>query len=125
MKARSKLEWAFYDLKRRRAGCNDIKKEFESLGREFGCYGIEMGASHHEEAAHRIAQAHAKHAFGHLGREPAAPLPQMGKASFDSGSLGKPGSDAEVGTTPDVVQHMRQQGLVVLQVSVHYGDCRS
>ena len=109
--------------KRAARGRHDVEQDLEALRGELRRQLLEAVAPHHEEAAHRIAQA-SRRAGGARARSTA-------RLACSRRALDEPGRraavdiaarDREIGLAAQLRQHRGEQRLVVLQVGVHHGD---
>ena len=116
----------FLDAQLAARGGDDIEQDLEALRRELRRQLLEAIAADHEEAAHGIGDLDPQHALGHFGGERAGagalPVEAVGAAAFDVAA-----ADHEIGLAAlQQRQHLRQLGLVMLQVGVdHRGAGRA
>ena len=113
--------WNFHGAQPAAGGRDDIEQDLEALGRKLRGQLFEAVAPDHEEAAHRVGDLDPQQPFCHPGgqRAGAGPLPveAVGAAAFDIAA-----ADHELGRAGlQQLKHLRQLGLVVLQVGVDHG----
>ena len=106
-----------------RRGEQDVEQDLEALAGHVRRHRLEQRPAQHEIAAHRIGQLRAQHPAGQGDAGVGQSEPPPVRKPRSVASRGKAAGDHDVGAgLLQQRQHLRQPGLVVLQVAVDDGD---
>jgi hypothetical protein len=103
-------------------GDDDVEQDLEPLAGKLGDDPVEQRAAKEEEAAHGVRERLARHDARKARGEGGAHLPAGGKTRKRTPLPRVARAHSDIGTLADLLQHLGQDGFVVLVVGVDHGD---